>query len=64
MLFKALLVKKLSVFVLIRRFPHHYFILSGFLLFQFQINRQQKDINQLASLCGYLEKKLIMDEGP
>lgn len=31
---------------------------------QFKINRQQKDINQLESLCGYLEKKLFMNEEP
>jgi len=29
---------------------------------EFKINRQQKDINQLESLCGYLEKKLFLDE--
>jgi len=29
---------------------------------EFKIDRQQKDINQLESLCGYLEKKLFLDE--
>ena len=33
-----------------------------FSFFQFKIDRQQKDINQLESLCGYLEKKLFLDE--
>jgi len=28
---------------------------------EFKIVRQQKDINQLESLCGYLEKKLFME---
>jgi hypothetical protein len=31
---------------------------------EFKIDRQQKDINQLESLCGYLEKKLVLDEEP
>jgi len=31
---------------------------------EFKIDRQQKDINQLESLCGYLEKKLVSDEEP
>ena len=35
-----------------------------FFSFQFKIDRQQKDINQLESLCGYLEKKLFLDEEP
>jgi len=31
---------------------------------EFKIGRQQKDINQLESLCGYLEKKLFLDDEP
>jgi hypothetical protein len=31
---------------------------------EFKIDRQQKDINQLESLCGYLEKKLVLDDEP
>jgi len=29
---------------------------------EFKIDRQQKEINELESLCGYLEKKLVLDE--
>jgi len=29
---------------------------------EFKIRSQQKDINQLGSLCGYLEKKFLLDE--
>ena len=31
---------------------------------EFKIDRQQKDINQLESLCHYLEKKLVLDDQP
>jgi hypothetical protein len=32
------------------------------LIEKFKIDRQQKEINELESLCGYLEKKLVLDE--
>jgi hypothetical protein len=33
-----------------------------FLLLQFKIDRQQKEIKELESLCGFLEKKLLLDQ--
>jgi hypothetical protein len=40
--------------------PHLRF--SGCFFVQFKIDRQQKEIKQLESLCGFLEKKLVMDQ--